>query len=149
MQFDPSVTIVSTVAHVIQLSVAPVFLLSGVGALLGVFINRLGRVVDRARVLESRLPETAEPAREAIHAELATLSRRAQLINWATSLCALCAILICLVIAALFIGSFLALDVSALVGVLFVVAMLMLTLGLMSFLKEVHLATMTMRIGAR
>jgi len=149
MQLDPGITIVSTVAHVIQLSVAPVFLLSGVGAMLAVFMNRLGRVVDRARALESLLPATAEAEREAIHAELATLSRRARLINWATSLCAMCAILICLVIAALFTGSFLAVDVSALVGVLFVVAMLMLTLGLMSFLKEVHLATMTMRIGAR
>jgi len=149
MQLDTNVTIVSTIAHVIQLSVAPVFLLTGVGAMLAVFTNRLGRVVDRARALESRLPETAEPEREAIHAELATLSRRAQLINWATSLCAMCAILICLVIAALFIGSFLAVDVSAVVGLLFVIAMLMLTVGLMSFLKEVHLATMTMRIGAR
>ena len=149
MQLDTNVTIVSTIAHVIQLSVAPVFLLTGVAAMLGVFMNRLGRVVDRARALESRLPETAEPEREAIHAELATLSRRAQLINWATSLCAMCAILICLVIAALFIGSFLAVDVSAVVGLLFVIAMLMLTVGLMSFLKEVHLATMTMRIGAR
>ena len=120
-------------AHVIQLSVAPVFLLSGVGAMLAVFINLLSRVVDRARVLESRLPETAEPEREAMHVELATLSRRAQLINWATSLCVMCAILICLVIAALFIGSFLAVDVSAVVGVLFVIAMLMLTLGLSAF----------------
>jgi hypothetical protein len=40
------------VAHAIQLAVAPVFLLSGIGAILAVMTNRLGRIIDRARVLE-------------------------------------------------------------------------------------------------
>jgi len=44
-----------TVAHAIQLAVAPVFLLSGIGAILVVITNRLGRIIDRARVLEDRL----------------------------------------------------------------------------------------------
>jgi len=67
---------ITAVAHVIQLSVAPVFLLSGIGAMLAVMTNRLARVIDRARALEAKA--TADPAAvEAIHQELDTLSWRA------------------------------------------------------------------------
>jgi len=51
---------ITAVAHVIQLSVAPVFLLSGIGAMLAVMTNRLARVIDRARTLEAKV--TADPA---------------------------------------------------------------------------------------
>ena len=54
MQSD---TIIPTVAHVIQMAVAPVFLLTGVGAILTVLTNRLARIIDRARILEERLPD--------------------------------------------------------------------------------------------
>ena len=68
------------IAHAIQLAVAPVFLLSGIGAILMVVTNRLGRIIDRARVLEDRLNSASQEARAALHADLATLSRRAKLI---------------------------------------------------------------------
>ena len=89
-------TNVSGVAHVIQLSVAPVFLLTGVGAILGVLVNRLGRVIDRFRALERHAePEDAAP-------EMRRLSRRARMIHWAIGLCTSCALLVCIVIASLF-----------------------------------------------
>ncbi|MEO5741668.1 MAG: DUF2721 domain-containing protein [Vicinamibacterales bacterium] len=56
---------ISPIAHVIQLSVAPVFLLSGIGAILAVMTNRLGRIIDRARALEAQL-EDATPERTSI-----------------------------------------------------------------------------------
>src|SRR5436190_24067734 len=65
---------VSDVAHVIQLAVAPVFLLSGVGALLGVLTSRLGRIIDRARSLEGRLAAATPAESASLHSSLATLS---------------------------------------------------------------------------
>ena len=78
---------ISPIAHVIQLSVAPVFLLSGIGAMLAVMTNRLGRIIDRARTLEAQL-ESAPPDRVAsIEADLDTLTHRARLIGPAITLC--------------------------------------------------------------
>ncbi len=93
---------VSGVAHVIQLAVAPVFLLSGIGAMLAVMTNRLSRVIDRARVLESRLHNSSPEMINSLHADLATLSLRAKLVGRAITFCTITALLICTVIAILF-----------------------------------------------
>ena len=80
-----------TVGQAIQLSVAPVFLLAGVGALLAVLTNRLARIIDRVHFLERELPENADEALRARHLKAARpLSRRAWLIHWAISLCTTC-----------------------------------------------------------
>ena len=126
MQAAASVT---TVAHVIQLAVAPVFLLTGVGAILAVLINRLARVVDRFRVLERMQPAAGNDERSILDAEMAILSRRARLIHWAISLCTVCALFICIVIATLFTGSVLGADLSGTVAALFIAAMLALAEG--------------------
>ena len=132
---------ISNVAHVIQLAVAPVFLLTGVGAILGVLINRLGRVVDRFRVLERKLPETLA-AKKALHeVEMKILSRRARMIHWAIGLCTGCALLVCIVIATLFVGAITAADLSGAIAVLFITAMAALVAGLLCFLREIALAT--------
>ena len=144
MQAEPQV---STIAHVIQLAVAPVFLLSGVAAMLGVLTNRVGRIIDRARVLEAGLSTAAPPARDHAHADLALLSRRARLINWAISLCTTCALLICAVIVILFLGTFATLEVARPVAVLFICALISLFAGLLSFLREIFVATSGLRIG--
>jgi len=77
---------VSNVAYFIQLSVAPVFLLTGVGAMLSVLTNRLSRIIDRARVLEGLYETEQEAGRRASqHALLRVLSRRARLVSWSIS----------------------------------------------------------------
>ncbi len=139
---------VSAVAHVIQLAVAPVFLLSGVGAMLSVLTNRLGRIIDRARALEDLYPSAGAERRPQMELDLRTLARRARLINQAISLCTTCALLVCAVIAALFTGAFLQADLSALVGLMFIVAMLALIGALVNFLREIQIATRSVRIGA-
>ena len=142
----PADTTIISVAHVIQLAVAPVFLLTGIGAILSVLINRLARIIDRTRLLENRLPETESDMLSLLQLELATLFRRSRLINWAISLCTFSALLICIVIAALFVGAFLIMDVSGAVALLFIAAMLTLIGGLINFLREIYLATASMRI---
>jgi hypothetical protein len=92
--------------------------------------------------------ERAEPAeQDRIQGELRLLSHRARLINTAVSLCTLCALLICAVIIALFVGAFLVTDVSVPIGLIFTAAMLALFSGLVSFLREIYIATRSLRIG--
>jgi len=149
------------IAHAIQLAVAPVFLLSAVGVTLSVLTNRLGRIIDRARVLEDRVQAAGPPAAAAgagqpgaraaahDHAALATLSRRAKLVNLALSLSTSCALLVCLVIALLFLESLFGADLSSVVALLFVGAMLAFIGGLVAFLREIFVATASLRIGER
>src|SRR5215831_1120388 len=138
-----------TVAHAVQLAVAPVFLLSGIGAILVVLTNRLARIIDRARILEERLePASLEP-HASLRDELKLLSRRAQLISHAITLCTVTALLICMVIAILFLSAFARFDASLFVALLFIAAMLAFFLGLLWFLREIYLATVNLRIGPR
>ncbi len=137
------------VAHVIQLAVAPVFLLSGIGAILAVMTNRLGRIIDRARVLETRLDGASAELITLLRADLATLSRRAKLIGRAITLCTITALLVCTVIAVLFMSAFLRFDASIPVALLFIAAMAAFFLGLLWFLREIYVATVSLRIGPR
>lgn len=135
------------IAHVIQLAVAPVFLLTGIGTMLNVMANRLGRVIDRARVLEARVESSPPEVGAAIHRHLAILSRRAKLIGQAITLCTITALLVCTIIAILFLGNFLQFNISIPVALLFIIAMLSLVLGLILFLREIFVATSSLRIG--
>ena len=136
-----------TVAHAIQLAVAPVFLLSGIGAMLVVMTNRLARIIDRARVLEEKL-ETASPeVVPTLRADLEVLSRRAKLISRAITLCTVTALLVCTVIAILFLSAFSRFDASIPVALLFIAAMSAFFLGLLWFLREIYVATVSLRIG--
>ena len=136
-----SISSISTVSHVIQLAVAPVFLLSGVGAILAVLINRLGRIVDRYRALENSSSGAVANGENLTQLEMAILARRARLIHWSISLCTVGALFICIVVATLFIGSMLHVSVSQLIALMFIGAMLSLIAGLLSFLREITLAT--------
>ncbi|MGR8979320.1 MAG: DUF2721 domain-containing protein [Gammaproteobacteria bacterium] len=133
---DPLANI-PTVALAIQQAVAPVFLLTGIGAILGVLTNRLGRVVDRFRLLSKMEENEAKKHQE----EMRNLSQRARWSHWAISLCTVSALCICLSIAALFIGVETRVDLSGAVSLLFVAAMLALISGLLCFLREIALAT--------
>lgn len=137
---------VTTIAHAIQLAVAPVFLLTGVAGILSVLTNRLGRIIDRSRFLHgSSLP--ADETNQAIQVELKSLKQRARLIHWAIGLCTTCLLLICSVVAVLFIGSFFALNMEVVIALLFVVAMLCLIMALLNFICEIYLATAHVRGG--
>jgi hypothetical protein len=137
------------VAHAIQLAVAPVFLLSGIGAMLVVMTNRLGRIIDRARVIEQRLENASRDSVAGYNLDLAVLSKRAKLISRAITLCTTTALLICIVIAVLFLNAFLRLDAAIPVSFLFITAMLTFFLGLVCFQREIYLATVNLRIGPR
>src|ERR1700685_2783279 len=134
------------VAHVIQSSLAPVFLISGVGVMLGVLTNRLARIVDRARVWEAEAEKETERAAD-LEERLQVLARRSRYISTAITMCAISALLVALVVVALFANAFLAANLAALIAMLFVSAMLSLTGAFLALLIEVRIATAAMRIG--
>jgi hypothetical protein len=135
------------IAHLVQSSVAPVFLLSGVAATLGVLTNRLARIVDRGRVLEQRL-EGHPGSAPHLRADLAVLARRARYINVAISLCALAALLVALVVVTLFANAFFGSGLGVAIALLFVAAMVCLSGAFITFFIEVRVATAALRIGA-
>jgi len=134
---------VTDITRIIQLAVAPVFLLTAIGTILSALNNRLGRIVDRRRVLEERLrkgaPEGEQPATDDVH-ELELLARRISLIYHAIVMAIVCALLICLLVASAFVGVFVTVDIARLIGTLFILAMFALIGSLWMLLREVFLA---------
>ena len=133
---------ISDIGHVIQLAIAPVFLLTGVGTMLMVLTNRLARIIDRTRVLEDRL--------DAAHAdhhmnEIDVLYERWRLINFAIALSTACGLLICLVIALLFLGDTTNLPLDQYIAALFVSAMITLIGAFVYLLREIFVASATLR----
>jgi hypothetical protein len=144
-----STTPFGDIAHVIQLAIAPVFLLTAVGTLLNVLTNRLARAVDRRRVLVAALPELQGEVVELGRRELEFEYRRIRLVYVAISLAVLCALLICMLIALAFIDAFVSMEFAQLVAALFVLAMFALIGSLMVFLREIFLAVNSPRCPIR
>jgi Protein of unknown function (DUF2721) len=131
------------ITHAVQLAVAPVFLLSAVSTLVSVLIARLGRAVDRRRVLVSALAPLAAPLAASANGELAFVNRRIAVIYAAIALAVMGALLICLMIAVAFMAALAGTHLARMVAVLFVLAMLALIAALALFLREIYLAVNT------
>ncbi len=129
----------------IQLAVAPVFLLTAIGAIINALMGRLGRAVDRRRKLEELLPAFEGETLASMERELGTLARRIKLVFWAMAFAVLSALLVCLLIGTAFIGALVAVDLSKPVAGMFVLAISALTVCLLAFLREVFLAAMADR----
>jgi hypothetical protein len=137
------------IAQIVQLSIAPVFLIAGIGTLLNVLTQRLARVVDRGRKLEAELAETPDPDRRARHlVELAMIDKRLSRINASILLSTVAVLFTCLVVVALFAGGLLELDVSAPVAGLFIATMAALVMALLAFLGEIGIALRMLRVRA-
>ena len=139
---------VDSIAQSIQLAVAPVFLLTGIGSLLNVLATRLGRITDRARKIEADIGGYPSERRQTAIAELAVLDRRMAASHWAIALCTCSALLVCVVVGVLFITEVATLRGTYLVPALFVAAMVLLIAGLMLFLYEIQIALRSVRVRA-
>jgi CBS domain containing-hemolysin-like protein len=136
------------IAHLIQVALTPIFLISAIGVTLNVLTSRLARIVDRARAMETELrrPDHTPDGRD-LHGALGVLARRARYINAAITLITLSALFIALVVVMLFVNAFLRWDLSAFTAWMFILSMLSLAAALLAFLIEVRIATNTLRIG--
>jgi hypothetical protein len=137
---------VSSIVHQIQLAVAPVFLLAGVGALLNVMAARLARVVERGRTLERDFASLDEETRRLATAELHLLDRRMTLANLAITCCTAAALFVCVLVALLFIADPTESGFARPIAGLFILAMLLLIAGLSLFLWEIRLAMRSLRV---
>lgn len=137
------------VGHIIQLAIAPVFLLTGVGTNLLVLTNRLARIIDRSRVLEERMDALGDAVVADCLSEIQVLYRRAQLINRAITLSTTCGLLICVLVATLFLGDALGLRLGTFIGILFVLAMLSLIGSFVWLLREIFVATNSLSMRRR
>ena len=136
------------VAHLIQIALTPIFLISAIGVTLNVLTSRLARIVDRARAMEDivRRSDHQDDGRD-LHGALGVLARRARYINAAITFITLSALFIALVVVMLFVNAFLRWDLSAFIACMFILSMLALCAALLAFLIEVRIATKTLQIG--
>ncbi len=130
-----------SISHAIQQAVAPVFLLAGIGAILNVLTSRLARIIDRSRQLHGRIETVSESKAKDIRQELNTLTKRGRVVHRSIAFATTSALLICVVIATLFISAVADWDSSIPVVALFVLAMCSLILALTGLLREIQLAT--------
>src|SRR5436305_6766472 len=137
---------VTEIAHLIQLAIAPVFLLAGVGSILNVLASRLARVVDRARRLEVEFSELDPKDQGPARAELRILDLRMTVVNLAISCCTASALFVCMVVAILFIADLAEFRFGRVIAWLFILTMLLLIAGLLLFLYEVRLAMRSLRL---
>lgn len=140
---------VSDIVRVIQLVVAPVFMLTAVGTLINALNARLGRAVDRRRALESRLREFSGDEAASAAAELGQIAKRIRYVYVAILFAVVSALFVCLLIAAAFLGAMATVEMPHTVAVLFVLAILALIVSLLLFLHEIFLAVSTPRHIAR
>ncbi|WP_174279263.1 DUF2721 domain-containing protein [Sphingomonas bacterium] len=142
----PTFPAVSTIAQTIQLSLSPVFMLAGIGAFVNVLAGRLGRVVDRGRMLEALHPKSQGPEHDRHVRELRVLDQRIRLINAGLLLAVLSAVTTCLVVTLLFVAELGRLHIGRGVAFAFIGAMVFLIAALAAFMIEVRVATHALRI---
>ncbi len=133
-----SIADIPTATNAIRDAVTPVFLITGIGSILGVLTNRLGRAIDRYRILSEM--KYHDLSSSSLH-EIKTISKRILWIRRSISLCTLSILCVCLTIAFFFIAVEFNIESPRTVAILFITAMLSLTCGLLCFLREISLAT--------
>ena len=137
---------VSTVAEIVRLALAPVFLLSGIGAFLNVLASRLSRIVDRSRDIEPLLLDSRGDEHDRWVADLKMLDRRMFLVSWATGLSVVSAVLTCLVVVLLFAANLTRTHIGDAIALLFIASMLSIGAGFAVFLLETTIAARAVRV---
>lgn len=134
------------IAHTIQLAVAPVFLLAGLGQLLNLFAGRLSRIIDRSRWFDEKFDGFDEAGRARAVKELRLLDRRMRVVSWSITLCTASAMAVCLVVAGLFLARLTGGGFAQPIALLFIGAMALLIAALILFLHEIGLANRTIKV---
>ena len=145
LQGPPSLS-VNTVADVVRIAIAPVFLLSGIAAFVNVCTSRLSRIVDRSRDIEPKLLASRGREHDRWRGELHVLDRRMRLVSWAISLSVLSAVLICAVVVLLFSASITRMHVATAIALLFIGSMTSIGVGFAVFLVETRVGSRAVRV---
>lgn len=143
MLIPQDASVITTVSSLIQLSVAPVFLLAGVAGLLNVFTSRLTRVIDKLEKLDDYVhqKEVENPNYEPSHAVMSrrkNLLKRMQNTNLAIFFATATGLMVALVIISVFFSSLMSYNAETFISILFVLAMVFLIISLLVFVKEIY-----------
>jgi len=137
---------VNTVAEIVKLAVAPVFLLSGIASFVNVCTARLSRIVYRSRQVEPMLLASRGEEHDRWLGELRVIDLRMRLVSWAISLSVLSAVLICTVVVLLFSASLSRLHVATAIALLFIGSMVAIGVGFAIFLVETRVGSRAVRV---
>jgi MFS family permease len=135
-------------AQIIQLAVAPVFLLAGLGAFLNACVGRLARIVDRIRGLEPRILNSRGEEHDRLIAEVRLLDRRSRIVSGAIFTTVLSALLISAVVILLFLAFLTGYQVGTAIALLFIAAMICTGVGFAIFLHETRLGIRAIQVRA-
>lgn len=128
------------IVAVLQTAMAPAFLLVGLGAMLNIFTGRLARIIDRSRVMQDRFKETTGEEHALCVNELRDLQLRIKYVNSAIYLSVVSAIVVCILIGLLFAMGLTGNPALAQsVAVAFIIAVILLSLALVQFFREVRI----------
>ena len=131
---------------VLQTSVAPCVIISGVGLLVLSMTNRFGRPIDRIRLLAVELEKTPENEREPIKEQIKLLYRRAMLLQRAIIFSVFSIFLVATVILSLFLDSLLGLGLEMAIELLFAGSVVCVVVGLVFFLMDIGLTLDSVKI---
>ena len=135
-------------AQIIQLAVAPVFLLAGLGAFLNACVGRLARIVDRIRNLEPRILGSRGAEHERLLDEVRLLDRRSRIVSTAIFTTVLAALIISAVVVLLFMAFLTGYRFGTAIALLFIAAMICTGLGFAIFLHETRLGIRAIQVRA-
>jgi hypothetical protein len=136
----------TTVVELIQFSLAPVFLIVGIGQMLNAVTGRLARVIDRARWYENRHSDKNIPLTEPQREEMRSLKRRMKFANWAITFLTGSAVIICLDVSLLLLNGLIIISLDTVILSLFMLSLGSLTAGLICFFMEVSIATASLKM---
>lgn len=129
------------VLPIIQLAITPVILMSGIGAVLLSMTQRMGRIVDRTRILSGQLRQEKDAAeREHVGQQLTIMFRRAHVMRFAMTMATLSVFMSGLLVVVIFASAFTRLELSAVILGLFVVSVSLLLLGLAMFIRDIFIS---------
>ena len=137
---------VAQLIPVLQTAIGPVILISGIGLLLLTMTNRLGRAIDRARILVGSLPNTAEAKEEKTVAQLQILWGRARMIRLAIALASVSALVAAILVIVLFCTALWQIESAWIIVALFMVCMVSLIGSLVIFIRDINQSLAALRL---
>lgn len=140
---------INDLPQALQLALGPAFLLTAIAGLLNVMTGRLARIIDRGRGLTEGSAPTDPRIQASIEEEIGSLEKRRRLAGSAITAVTVAALLVCMIISALFLEVMIDVPLRWVIGILFTAATWALVVGLAMFVREVRLSAKTVRIPLR
>jgi hypothetical protein len=134
---------------ILQASISPVILMSGVGLLMLSMTNRFGRVIDRSRQLSEAIHKSSEPEKDRLAPQLVILVRRAQLLRFAITFATMSVLWAAFLIMAMFLAEFLHAEIVLLATILFMACLISIIISLIAFLQDINLSLQALKIVLR